>query len=217
MLASLRQPLIADFGGLVVPSLGLALCLFWFLTLFVLRSLILWMNTGSMGINTFKGQIGSLAWCATMCATVGVLIAPMSPLAALYSWPLSAMVFEIPVVHWLGAIIALIGIIGALAAQLAMGESWRIGVDSSERTKLVTEGMFRYVRNPIFSFIGMSMIGFFMTVPNAWSVFAILLTGTGIHLQVKYVEEPYLAEVHGADYETYVRSVGRYLPKLAAR
>ena len=198
-----------------MPSLGLALCILWFVVLFVLRSLILWMKTGSMGINTFKGRIGSLAWCATMCATVGVLIAPMSPLAALYSWPLSAMVFEIPVVHWLGAIIALIGIIGALAAQLAMGESWRIGVDSSERTKLVTEGMFLYVRNPIFSFIGMSMIGFFMTVPNAWSVFAILLTGTGIHLQVKYVEEPHLTEVHGEDYETYVRSVGRYLPRFA--
>ena len=167
-----------------------------------------------MGINTFKGQIGSLAWCATMSATVGILLAPFSPLAALYNWPLSTMMFEVPAVHWVGAIMAFIGIAGALAAQLGMGESWRIGVDSTERTKLVTTGMFRYVRNPIFTFIGISMFGFYLTVPNAWAVGAALLTGVGIHFQVKYVEEPYLREVHGDDYESYMKTVGRYLPRI---
>ena len=200
-----------------MPSLGLALCLAWFVLLFVLRTLILWIRTGSMGINTFKGRVGSLAWCATMSATVGILLAPVSPLAVLYDWPLSKMMFEVSGLHWFGAALATIGIGGALAAQLAMGESWRIGVDSSERTVLVTDGMFRYVRNPIFSFIGLSMIGFFLIVPNAWAVIAILLTATGIQLQVKHVEEPYLTKVHGREYESYVKSVGRYLPKLSAK
>jgi protein-S-isoprenylcysteine O-methyltransferase Ste14 len=36
-------------------------------------------------------------------------------------------------------------------AQLDMGESWRIGVDAGEVTALVTTGVFRNVRNPIFS------------------------------------------------------------------
>jgi protein-S-isoprenylcysteine O-methyltransferase Ste14 len=33
----------------------------------------------------------------------------------------------------------------------SMGASWRIGVDPSERTDLVTGGAFALVRNPIFS------------------------------------------------------------------
>ena len=179
-----------------MPSLGLTLCIIWFLTLFVLRSLILWVKTGSLGINTFKGRIGSLAWCATMSATVGILLAPISPLATLYNWPMSEMLYNVPLVHWMGAGLSLIGIVGALAAQLAMGESWRIGVDESERTNLVTDGMFRYVRNPIFSFVGVSMLGFFLTVPNGWALIAMVLTAIGIHLQVRFVEEPHLLSVH---------------------
>lgn len=38
-----------------------------------------------------------------------------------------------------------------LAAQQAMGRSWRIGVDTDERTELVTEGVFGLVRNPVFT------------------------------------------------------------------
>ena len=30
-----------------------------------------------------------------------------------------------------------------------MGASWRIGVDTSETTALITGGVFRYVRNPM--------------------------------------------------------------------
>ena len=197
-----------------MPFFGLTLCIAWFLLLFVLRTLILWIRTGSTGINTFKGRIGSLAWCATMSASIGIILAPIAPLAAIYGWPMSAMIFEVSGLHLIGAILAIIGIVGALAAQLEMGESWRIGVDSSERTTLVSNGIFRYVRNPIFSFIGLSMIGFFLVVPNMWAVIAILLTGTGIHLQVKYVEEPYLTELHGVDYEAYASAVPRYFPKL---
>ena len=167
-----------------------------------------------MGINTFKGRIGSLAWCATMSATVGILLAPISPIAALYNWPMSEILFNIPVIHWLGAGIAVFGIVGALASQLTMGESWRIGVDETERTRLVTDGMFRYVRNPIFSFIGVSMLGFFLTVPNGWAFIAIVITAIGIQLQVRFVEEPHLLSVHGDEYASYLRSVGRFIPGL---
>jgi protein-S-isoprenylcysteine O-methyltransferase Ste14 len=42
-----------------------------------------------------------------------------------------------------------LGLAGSLLAQLAMGDSWRIGVDESEKTELVTAGPFAVVRNPI--------------------------------------------------------------------
>ena len=198
-----------------MATLGLALCTVWFLTLFVLRSLIFWTKTGFLGINTFKGRIGSLAWCATtMSATVGILLAPISPVATLYNWPMSEILYNVPLVHWTGAGISGIGIFGGLAAQLAMGESWRIGVDESERTKLVTDGMFRYVRNPIFSFIGVSMLGFFLTVPNWWALIAIVLTTIGIQLQVRFVEEPHLLSVHSDEYARYLKSVGRFIPRI---
>lgn len=51
------------------------------------------------------------------------------------------------VLWWLGLGLAVIGLALVLAAQQAMGDSWRIGVDPSERTGLVTTGAFATVRN----------------------------------------------------------------------
>lgn len=53
--------------------------------------------------------------------------------------------------RWVGVALAAFGIGATLAAQLAMGGSWRIGVEPTERTTLVTDGPFRIVRNPIFA------------------------------------------------------------------
>ena len=197
-----------------MPWAGLALCTVWFFALFIMRSLILWLKTGALGINTFKGRIGSLEWFAIMGATVGILLAPISPIATLLDWPLGQLLFNNSTVHLAGVVISVCGIVGALAAQLAMGESWRIGVDANEETKLVTHGMFQYVRNPIFTFIGVSLVGFFLTVPNGWSVISILLTAIGIQLQVRYVEEPYLLKIHGDAYRGYIAKVGRFLPRI---
>lgn len=40
------------------------------------------------------------------------------------------------------------------------GSSWRIGVDPDERTELVTDGIFRFSRNPIYVFMVVAWLGF---------------------------------------------------------
>jgi hypothetical protein len=51
----------------------------------------------------------------------------------------------------LGLVISVGGLGMAWAAQSAMGDSWRFGVDSEEITGLVTSGVFTRVRNVIFT------------------------------------------------------------------
>ena len=53
--------------------------------------------------------------------------------------------------QWAGLVLASTGVVGTFAAQLDMGASWRVGVDPAEQTALVTAGLFRWVRNPIFT------------------------------------------------------------------
>lgn len=48
-----------------------------------------------------------------------------------------------------GGVLTLAGVGLAIAAQSTMGTSWRIGVDTGERTDLVTNGLFASIRNPI--------------------------------------------------------------------
>ncbi len=52
-----------------------------------------------------------------------------------------------PAVAAAGLVLALAGFLGVLAAQTGMGASWRIGVRESERTDLITGGLFAVVRN----------------------------------------------------------------------
>jgi protein-S-isoprenylcysteine O-methyltransferase Ste14 len=202
-----------------MPRLGLLLVGLWFVSLFVFRTLLQWWRTGSGGIHGFSGAVGSLEWNAGVLASLGLATGALAPVAVLLTWPGGALLFALDPVHLLGAGLAAVGIVGALAGQVTMGDSWRIGVDESETTMLVTRGAFGWVRNPIFSFILISGAGLVAVVPNAFSVLAFVLTFAGIEIQVRAVEEPYLAKTHGPAYRAYAARVGRFVPgvgRLAA-
>ena len=97
-------------------------------------------------------------------------------------------------------------------AQLQMGASWRIGVDPEERTALVTGGVYRQVRNPIYTGMVAFVLGQVLVVPSVWSVAAVVVLVVGVELQVRVVEEPYLARVHGAAFSGWCATSGRFLP-----
>jgi len=113
-----------------------------------------------------------------------------------------------------GFALAVCGLAATLYAQLDMGESWRIGVDTSETTTLVRTGTFRLVRNPIFAAMLVFTLGETLLAPNpvAITVFAIFFAA--IEVSVRTVEEPYLLRIHGADYRDYTASVGRFVPGI---
>lgn len=197
-----------------MPLVALTLALLWFLLLFVFRSILQYRRTGSTGWKGISGEIGSVEWSAGLLTGIGFVAAIVAPLASWLSWPGGALLFESPSVHVVGAGAASVGILGALVAQVQMGSSWRIGVDSEERTDLVTGGIFRWVRNPIFTFVLLSMIGLLLLVPSVLSILAAALSVTGIEIQVRAVEEPYLRHVHGSAYEAYCSETGRFVPRV---
>jgi protein-S-isoprenylcysteine O-methyltransferase Ste14 len=87
-----------------------------------------------------------------------------------------------------------------------------VGVDPSERTVLRSDGPFRWVRNPIFSWMILAASGLALLVPNAASLVGLAALVVGIELQVRLVEEPYLLRTHGAAYAGYAARTGRFLP-----
>lgn len=114
----------------------------------------------------------------------------------------------------IGVALALLGGIGTVTAQIQMGESWRVGVDASERTDLVTHGLFARVRNPIFTCMIVGLVGIALVTPNAISICAVVAACAGCAVQVRVVEEPYLVAVHGEPYERWAATSGRFLPGL---
>ena len=117
-------------------------------------------------------------------------------------------------VHGVGIVLAAAAGLAVFAAQVGMGESWRIGVSPEERTELVTGGWFSIVRNPIYSAMILGWTGFALMVPTWLAFTAIVVVTLGLELQVRAVEEPYLMRAHGDDYRAYASRVGRFVPGL---
>jgi protein-S-isoprenylcysteine O-methyltransferase Ste14 len=116
--------------------------------------------------------------------------------------------------HVAGIVLAVAGICLVFGAQLAMGDSWRVGVDPEERTELVTDGPFRLVRNPIYSAMIPTVLGLVLMVPSALAIAGLVILFAGLEMQVRLVEEPYLLQTHGAEYSAYAARVGRFVPTL---
>lgn len=114
----------------------------------------------------------------------------------------------------LGAAAMLAGTGVTLAAQRAMGTSWRVGVDPQERTELVTTGLFRRVRNPVFSGMLLFAAGNALAVPHRLTGAGLAQLSAGITGQVLLIEEPHLRRQHGRQYADYLASSGRFLPRL---
>lgn len=114
--------------------------------------------------------------------------------------------------HAVGLALYGLGLVATLVAQVAMGASWRIGVDESERTELVTTGPFALVRNPIFSAMFLAFLGLVLLAPNAVALVGFVVLVIAVELQVRFVEEPYLLRNHGARYAGYASRVGRFVP-----
>ena len=141
-----------------------------------------------------------MEWIAGVLFVVALLVGAAAPALALADLvePIEALdttPLRVPCV-----LLFLVGLTGTLAAQMSMGESWRIGVDESERTGLVTDGAFALARNPIFAAMLPTSLGLALMVPSWVALVGLAALFLALELQVRVVEEPYLKRVHGRTY-----------------
>ena len=197
-----------------METLALVLYAVYLLLAFGLRTLIQLRRTGSTGFHGLGGRPGSAEWIAGIGFTLALLLGAAAPVLALLGWVEPIRSLDTSVAHVFGTILALLGIAATLYAQLAMGTSWRIGVDPGERTALVTSGPFALVRNPIFSAMLPTALGLALLVPSWVAIAGLVGLAVALELQVRVVEEPYLLQVHGRDYAEYSAGVGRFIPGI---
>ena len=181
---------------------------------FGVRSIIQLRRTGSTGFKGISGALGSLEWFAGIffvAALIAGAAAPALDVADAIE-PIDALNGKVG--HVAGVCLFGLGLGATLYAQIAMGESWRIGVDVNERTDLVTGGPFAFVRNPIFAAMIPTSVGLTLQVPNVVALVGLAALVLALEVQVRLVEEPYLRQIHGRHYGDYAARVGRFLPGI---
>ena len=191
---------------------ALVLYVLYLLLAFGLRTVIQVRRTGATGFHGLGGRPGSAEWLAGVAFTVALVLGFAAPVLAITGTVPAVSGLESAPAQAVGLALTLAGIAGTVYAQIAMGTSWRIGVDHSERTALVTTGPFALVRNPIFAAMLPTALGLALMVPSPLAIIGAVMLLVALELQVRVVEEPYLLTAHDGEYRTYAARVGRFIP-----
>ena len=160
---------------------------------------------GSDDAHDFNGRVFKLVFAVVVAV---VLVYSFFPGAYQYLVPVPWL--EHPSIRTTGVILLIVSLGWTILAQSRMGESWRIGIDSEHKTKLVQTGVFRISRNPIYLGIMVTLPALFLVIPNAITLLIFVLAVVVINIQVR-LEEEYLKATHGDEYVNYTQRVRRWI------
>ena len=111
---------------------------------------------------------------------------------------------------WARLILGAAGIAGMIFTLISFGDSFRVGIDEVKPDRLVTTGMFRFSRNPIYVCFDLFFVGLFLVHRNIVMAIAVIGFALLIHRQILR-EEKFLRSYYGTEYKEYCRKVRRYL------
>ena len=95
-----------------------------------------------------------------------------------------------------------------------LGKNWSVSLEIRREHKLVTDGLYKYVRHPMYVSFWLWAIAQFCLLPN-WFAGLAGLVGVGIlyFYRVEH-EEAMMRAAFGASYDEYASRTGRIIPKI---
>lgn len=185
----------------------------YFLLVFVVRSVLLWKRTGINPL-TFNKADDAHGYNGKVFTVISFLELILVGIYAFkiewYKYLLPFWYLENDTLSKIGWGFLIFSLIVVWVAQSQMANSWRIGIDDVNKTRLVTKGLFSISRNPIFLGIIIANIGLFLVIPNAFTLLIISLSTISINTQIR-LEEGFLRVEFGNDYIEYVAKVRRWM------
>ena len=153
-----------------------------------------------------------LVWVPLVAAWLALpylaLVRPHAPLAM----PAFArLVQPYAAVRWFAAGAAVLALLATSLCWSRMGTGWRMGVSTTGGETLITDGLFQYVRHPIYALSMLLMICTMIVVPTL----PMLAVGA-VHLALLQMkarnEERHLTALHGDAYREYLARTARFVP-----
>lgn len=116
-------------------------------------------------------------------------------------------------VRWLGVGMGLLSTLGIYWLFSSIGSGITPTSATRREHKLVTHGIYHYIRHPLYTF-GSSMFVAFGMMADSWIIAALgILTFILMAIRTPK-EEANLIEKFGDEYREYMKRTGRFLPKL---
>lgn len=112
---------------------------------------------------------------------------------------------------YLGIIIAIVGIFFGIVALIQIRESLSPFPSPLPSARLITSGVYRYIRHPIYSGILLAGLGYALYSASLYRIMVTVLLYVLFYLKSRY-EEKLLAEKF-PEYQAYKYKTGRFWPK----
>lgn len=150
-----------------------------------------------------------------MVAFLGMEIAPL--FAILSPW-LEFADYELPGgLGWLGTICMVGSIFLLVLAHRDLGSNWSPSVDLRQGHKLVTQGIYAWLRHPIYASVWLWCLAQALLVPNWAGGLAGLVFFLPVYITRRPIEEEMMLDQFGEAYRDYMNRVGGIFPKIAMK
>jgi protein-S-isoprenylcysteine O-methyltransferase Ste14 len=182
-----------------------------FLTVFFTRNHIVKRRTGQ--------SIRTRDWLVVASIVLSVLcffVAISSTSDRFYHLMGTISFLRTSLIAFAGIVLFGISIILAWIISAQLKDSWRVGVHEDQKTSLIKDGIYAYVRNPYFISYYIMYFSLFLIRPSIILMILVFATVALFHRMV-LKEEMHLYSMHGKEYEKYKKQTGRYFPMICKK
>lgn len=145
-------------------------------------------------------------------ATVGLSVIPIIYVAT--GFPAFADYAFRPWMGWIGAVLELGFLALFYESHRQLGRNWSVSLEIRDDHRLVTDGLYRFVRHPMYSSFWLWALAQFFLLPN-WVAGLAGLIGVGILYFFRVgKEEAMMRQTFGPSYDDYASRTGRVFPRL---
>lgn len=148
---------------------------------------------------------------ALAAAAIGLSIVPLLFVAT--GWPASADYGFQPLAGWIGIFVELIFLVVFYESHRQLGKNWSVTLEIRDEHKLVTDGLYRYVRHPMYSSFFLWAIAQALLLPNFVAGAAGLVGVAILYISRVSHEEALMRAAFGRAYDDYAAKTGRIIPR----
>ncbi|WP_424630333.1 protein-S-isoprenylcysteine O-methyltransferase [Bradyrhizobium sp. SYSU BS000235] len=117
-----------------------------------------------------------------------------------------------PAQAWLGLVVAIAALVMFRLTHKALGRNWSVSLEVRESHTLISDGVYRYLRHPMYTAFWLWAIAQALLLPN-WFAGCAGLVGFGILFFGRVAkEEALMLESFGEDYRKYMSRTCRVIP-----
>lgn len=119
-----------------------------------------------------------------------------------------------PAQAWLGVFVAVAALVMFRLTHRALGRNWSLSLDVRENHRLITDGIYRKIRHPMYSAFWLWAVAQALLLPNLVAGLAGLIGFGTLFFGRVAREEQMMLETFGDEYREYMARTGRIIPGL---